>query len=162
MAPASCVWWPLTDIRSVCIMETDLMSDSKAKGPSHIMRERWFKAVALSGNTWLGGHGCRCSCWSCSYRITEDINVEKIGFLYIAYLAACLPRLSEVMSSLLHKTNKLQRKLKVQILQRWISSKSHLSKANWNKNKKSRTWPLKRPKSRIITLSKEFQTRLRS
>lgn len=131
MAPASCVWWPLANVRCVCIIKTDSMTDSsvslrwrhsflrsfshldgqrKVTGPSHSMRERWFKAVALSGNTWLGGHGCHCCCWSCcnccrSNRTYQDIKY-RIGFLYIAYVAACLPRLNEVMSSLLEKKKK--------------------------------------------------------
>lgn len=141
MAPASCVRWPLANARCMCIIKTDAMADPwaslpqwccslfrldrqrRVKGPNHSMRERWFlKQWHFPVTPGLEGTDAIVAVWSCcnccrSNRTYQDIKYS-IRFLYIAYVAACLQRLNEVMSSLLggkkhHKAkNKLEERKK--------------------------------------------------
>ncbi len=48
----------------------------------------WFKAVALSGNTWLGRHGCYRS------RCSRAVKILKSTVLHMSQ--QCSPRLNEV------------------------------------------------------------------
>lgn len=142
MAPASCAWWPLANARCMCIIKTDSMADPwaslrrwrcspfrldrqrRVKGPNHGMRERWFlKQWHFPVTPGLEGTDAIVAVWSCcnccrSNRTYQDIKY-RIRFLYIAYVAACLQRLNEVMSSFLGKKsitkqkNKLEEKKKV-------------------------------------------------
>lgn len=56
------VWWPpLLRVHKRLLNELCEESHGDRKGPAHTVRVGWFKAVALSGNTWLGRHGCHRS-----------------------------------------------------------------------------------------------------
>lgn len=77
---------------------------TQAPNGSQHERSRVVKALALSGNSWLGRHG---GSWLLLLLFLllvvsteQSIENRHIYLLYIAYVAACSPTMNEVMSSL--------------------------------------------------------------